>query len=92
LDKEHEKEVMQILKRCLIDKLIAIVKDQTCQGVYNYFKEEQIKKGTKFTAKSLSTIDYSVENAEGWTKDNQLNTLVKRCVHNFNMQIQRSSW
>jgi DNA-directed RNA polymerase subunit beta len=85
LDKEHEKEVMD-LKKVLVDKLIAIVKDQTCQGVYNYFKEEQIKKGTKFTAKSLSTIDYSVVNAEGWTKDEPTNTLVKRCVHNFNMR------
>ncbi|MBX7051311.1 MAG: DNA-directed RNA polymerase subunit beta [Flavobacteriales bacterium] len=85
LDKEHEKEVMD-LKKVLVDKLIAILKDQTCQGVYNYFKEEQIKKGTKFTAKSLSTIDYSVVNAEGWTKDEPTNTLVKRCVHNFNMR------
>lgn len=85
LDKEHDKEVAD-LKKVLVDKLIAILKDQTCQGVYNYFKEEQIKKGTKFTAKSLSTIDYSVVNAEGWTKDDPTNSLVKRCIHNFNMR------
>ncbi len=85
LDKEHDKEVMD-LKKVLVDKLIAILKDQTCQGVYNYFKEEQIKKGTKFTAKSLSTIDYSVVNAEGWTKDEPTNTSVKRCIHNYNMR------
>ena len=85
LDKEHEKEVMD-LKKVLVDKLIAILKDQTCQGVYNYFKEEQIKKGTKFTGKSLATIDYSVVNAEGWTKDEPTNSMVKRCIHNFNMR------
>jgi DNA-directed RNA polymerase subunit beta len=85
LDKEHDKEVSD-LKKVLVDKLVAILKDQTCQGVYNYFKEEQIKKGTKFTAKSLATIDYSVINAEGWTKDEPTNTLVKRCIHNFNMR------
>ncbi len=85
LDKEHDKEVAD-LKKILVDKLIAILKDQTCQGVYNYFKEEQIKKGTKFTAKSLSTIDYSVINAEAWTKDEPTNQLVKRCIHNFNLR------
>jgi len=85
LDKEHDKEVAE-LKKVLVDKLVAILKDQTCQGVYNYFKEEQIKKGTKFTAKSLATIDYSVINAEAWTKDEPTNTLVKRCIHNFNMR------
>ncbi len=85
LDKEHATEVAD-LKKVLVDKLITIVKDQTCQGVYNYFKEEQIKKGTKFTAKSLSTVDFSVVNAEAWTKDDAINSLVKRCVHNFNMR------
>ncbi len=85
LDKEHATDVAD-LKKVLVDKLIAIVKDQTCQGVYNYFKEEQIKKGTKFTAKSLSTVDFSVVNAEAWTKDDAINNLVKRCVHNFNMR------
>jgi DNA-directed RNA polymerase subunit beta len=85
LDKEHEKEVAE-LKKILVDKLIAVVKDSTCQGVYNYFKEEQIKKGTKFTAKSLSLLDYSVINADGWTKDEHANELVKRCVHNFNLR------
>jgi DNA-directed RNA polymerase subunit beta len=85
LDKEHDKDVME-LKKILVDKLIAILKDNTCQGVFNYFKEEQIKKGTKFTAKSLSSIDFSVVNTEGWTKDEATNLLVKRCVHNYNLK------
>jgi len=85
LDKEHDKDVAD-LKKILVDKLIAIVKDNTCQGVFNYFKEEQIKKGTKFTAKSLSTIDFSVVNTETWTKDDEVNKLVKRCVHNYNLK------
>ncbi|MEZ4799305.1 MAG: DNA-directed RNA polymerase subunit beta [Flavobacteriales bacterium] len=85
LDKEHEKEVYD-LRKVLVDKLIAIVKDNTCQGVFNYFKEEQIKKGTKFTVKALSILDYSVINTEGWTKDADTNELVKRCIHNFNLK------
>jgi len=85
LDKEHDKDVAE-LKKVVVDKLIAILKDQTCQGVFNYFKEEQIKKGTKFTAKSLTTIDFSVVNTENWTKDTEINQLVRRCVHNYNLK------
>jgi DNA-directed RNA polymerase subunit beta len=89
LDREHEKEVAD-LKRILVDKLIAILKDSTCQGVFNYFKEEQIKKGTKFNAKSLLTLDYSVINADAWTKDNHVNGLVKRAIHNFNLKYNEA--
>jgi len=85
LEKEHDKDVTE-LKKILVDKLIAILKDATCQGVYNYFREEQLKKGTKFTAKALSTLDLSMVSSDGWTKDAHINALVKRCIHNFNLR------
>jgi DNA-directed RNA polymerase subunit beta len=85
LDRDHDKEVAE-LKKVLVDKLMAIVKDATSQGVFNYFKEEQVKKGTKFSSKALSTIDYSVVNTEGWTKDEDTNKLIRRCIHNFNLK------
>jgi DNA-directed RNA polymerase subunit beta len=86
LDREHEKEVAD-LKRILVEKLLALVKDMSSQGVFNYFKEEQIKKGTKFNAKSLTTIDYSVVNADSWTKDDHANELIKRAIHNYNLKF-----
>ncbi|MBM3429063.1 MAG: DNA-directed RNA polymerase subunit beta, partial [Bacteroidetes bacterium] len=86
LDREHEKEVAD-LKRILVEKLLALVKDMPSQGVFNYFKEEQIKKGTKFNAKALTTIDYSVVNADSWTKDNHANELIKRAIHNYNLKF-----
>ncbi len=85
LDKDHDKDNGE-LKKILVDKILAIVKDLPCQGVFNYFKEEQVKKGTKFNAKVLSAIDYSVVNTESWTKDEKVNSLVRRCVHNFNLK------
>jgi len=85
LDRDHEKEVAD-LKKLLVDKLMEILKDSTCQGVYNYFKEEQIKKGVKFTTKALLTLDFSVLNAEGWTKEDSINSMVKRCIHNYNLR------
>ncbi len=89
LDREHEKEVAD-LKRILVEKLLALVKENTSQGVFNYFKEEQIKKGTKFNAKALMTIDYSVVNSDAWTKDNHINELVKRAIHNYNLKYNES--
>jgi DNA-directed RNA polymerase subunit beta len=85
LDREHEKEVAD-LKKLLVEKLIEILGDSTSQGVYNYFKEEQIKKGVKFTSKALLTLDFSVLNAEGWTKEDSINNMVKRCIHNYNLR------
>jgi DNA-directed RNA polymerase subunit beta len=53
-------------------------------------KKSKLKKEPSSVQKSLSTIDFSVVNAEGWTKDEPTNDMVKRCVHNFNMKLQRS--
>ena len=52
----------------------------------NYYKEVQIKKGVKFTQRALQTLDFSIVNTEGWTRDEDNNSLVKRVVHNYNMK------
>ena len=41
------------LKSILIEKLIKIVGDNKSKGVINIFKEEIVKKGVKFTEKTL---------------------------------------
>jgi DNA-directed RNA polymerase subunit beta len=84
LDKEYEKDVAD-LKKVLVEKIMKIVGAKTSQGVLNFFKEEQIKKGVKFSQKALSTIDYSIVDTTGWTKDDHTNSLIKRVVHNFNL-------
>jgi len=84
LDKEYEKDVAD-LKKVLVEKIMKIVGTKTSQGVLNFFKEEQIKKGVKFSQKALSTIDYSIVDTTGWTKDDHTNSLIKRVVHNFNL-------
>jgi DNA-directed RNA polymerase subunit beta len=86
LDKEHDKEVND-LRKVLIDKLMKLIGGKTSQGVFNHYKEEQIKKGVKFTQKALQTIDYANVNTDGWTKDEDINQLVKRCVHNYNLKF-----
>ncbi|MEO0404577.1 MAG: DNA-directed RNA polymerase subunit beta, partial [Bacteroidota bacterium] len=85
IDKEFDKEAAE-LKKVLVEKLMKLVGGKTSQGVFNYYKEEQIKKGVKFTQKALLSLDYLIVNADGWLKDDSINKLVKRLVHNYNLK------
>ncbi|MDD2981780.1 MAG: DNA-directed RNA polymerase subunit beta [Crocinitomicaceae bacterium] len=85
LDVDYEKD-MAGLKDQLVDKLLLILGETKSGGVFNNFKEEIVKKGTKFIQKNLSAIDYSIVNPTNWTADAKLNTLVGRVIHNFNIK------
>ncbi len=85
LDTDFDKEFAE-LKNKLVDKLIDIVGEHKSTGVFNNFKEEIIKKGTKFTTRNLGAIDYSIVNPTEWTGDDKINALVGRVIHNFNIK------
>ncbi len=85
IDKQFDKDAAQ-LKSSLIDKLNQLVSGKTSQGVFNNFKEEQIKKGVKFTQKALNAIDYSIVNPSRWTTDDHINNLIKKLIHNYNIK------
>jgi DNA-directed RNA polymerase subunit beta len=85
LDVDYEKD-LAVLKDKLIDKLLQILGETKSAGVYNNFKEEIIKKGTKFVQKNLLAIDYSIVNPTNWTAEADLNALVGRVIHNFNIK------
>ncbi|MEZ7887741.1 MAG: DNA-directed RNA polymerase subunit beta [Flavobacteriales bacterium] len=82
LDTGHE-SVVGDLRKQLIEKLMKIVTGKTSQGVFNHYKEEQIKKGVKFTQKALQTLDFLTVRTTGWTKDEDLNNMVQRTIHNY---------
>ncbi len=50
IDKDQDKE-LGALKNLLIEKLMELVGGQNSGGVFNKYKEEQIKKGVKFSAR-----------------------------------------
>ncbi len=85
LDKQFDKDTAE-LKNEMIEKLSKLVSGKTSQGVFNNFKEELIKKGVKFTQKSLVSIDYSIVNPSKWTTDDHVNDLIKKLIHNFNIK------
>ena len=85
IDGEFDKEAAA-LRKTLVEKLMKIVGGKTSQGVMNYYQEMQIKKGVKFTQRALQTLDFSIVNTDGWTRDEDNNALVKRVVHNYNLK------
>ena len=85
LDSEYEKDLGK-LKEVLIEKLLVILDGQKSAGVTNNFREEIIKKGSKFTERSLGIIDYGIVNPSKWTTDDAVNSMVQRVIHNFNIK------
>jgi DNA-directed RNA polymerase subunit beta len=85
IDKDFDKEAAA-LKKLLVEKLMKIVGGKVSQGVFNYYKEEQVKKGVKFTQKVLSSLDYLIINADGWIRDAEQSALAGRLIHNYTLK------
>jgi DNA-directed RNA polymerase subunit beta len=85
LDKEQDQE-LGALKELLIEKLMVLLNGQTSAGVNNKYKEEQIKKGTKFSAKVLQPVDFITVDPTEWTTDKRTNELVRQLIHNFTIR------
>ncbi|MCH2236034.1 MAG: DNA-directed RNA polymerase subunit beta [Crocinitomicaceae bacterium] len=85
LDVDYEKEAAE-LKQVLIDKLLVLLDDKKSNGVFNNFKEEVLKKGVKFSQKSLMTVDFQIVNPDDWTTDEKTNKLIQRLLHNYTIK------
>jgi len=85
IEKEMNAEVNE-LKGVLIGKLMEIVGDKKSKGVFNNYKEEVLKKGVKFTEKNLKDLDFLHINPKGWTGDEEIDALIDRVLHNFNLK------
>jgi DNA-directed RNA polymerase subunit beta len=86
LDEDYAKQLAD-LKKVLIDKLFTVVNGKTCQGVVNYYNEDIIPKGTKFTIKVLEKIsDFIFIDSKNWTTSEDLNNLVRKILHNHSIK------
>jgi DNA-directed RNA polymerase subunit beta len=86
IDEEQAKALVE-LKSKLVDKLFVLVSGKTSQGVVDNFKETLIPKGSKFTQKILSDLDYANINPNKWTTDKDKNEQIKRLLHNYNIKV-----
>ena len=85
LDAEMDKKLAE-LKVVLISKLMEIIGAEKSEGVINVFKEQVIKKGVKFTEKTLKSIDFIHINSKNWTSNDEVNDLVDTTLHNYNLK------
>ncbi len=85
LEKIHEKN-LEDLRTVLIDKLQQLLKDKSSAGITNEYGELVLSKGAKFTAKTLGSLDYQSLNPLGWTGDENLDELVNKLLHNYNIK------
>ena len=85
-DVEYKQEIAG-LKKILIEKLYAVVGGKTSQGVVNYYNEEIISKGTKFSVKILEKIDdYIFIDSKNWTTSKELNAQIGQILNNFSIK------
>ena len=73
----------QNLKLKLTDKLMVLLNGKSSQGVHNIFKENVVAKGTKYTQKIISGIDFLNVNPNKWTSDSDKNDLIKELINNY---------
>ncbi|MBL0036033.1 MAG: DNA-directed RNA polymerase subunit beta [Flavobacteriales bacterium] len=85
IDKEYDLELGS-LKEILIEKMMKLIGGVSSNGVFNKYKEEQIKKGVKFSAKVLQGIDFVTVDPTEWTADKKTNELVRQLIHNYNIR------
>ena len=63
------------------------LKEKSSIGVYNEFNEEIFPRGSKFSRKSLQESELVNLQNEDWVKDESINTLLKRILHNYKINV-----
>ena len=82
LENDHLNELDK-LRALLLEKLYKVVSGKTSAGVQNVYYEDMIPKGTKFTLKHLSTIDFATVSYNNWTSDAERNLIIGRILTNY---------
>ena len=59
---------------------------QSLKALLTFSKEQVIKKGVKFTEKTLKSIDFIHINSKNWTSNDDVNELVDVTLHNYNIK------
>ncbi|MFN3874938.1 MAG: DNA-directed RNA polymerase subunit beta, partial [Flavobacteriales bacterium] len=85
IDKDQEKE-LGALKNLLVEKLMQLIGGEASNGVFNKYKEEQVKKGTKYGPKVLQAIDFITVDPTDWVADKRKSELVRQLIHNYTIR------
>ncbi len=85
LERMHEKNEADLME-VLLEKLTTLLANHVSAGVSNNFGEVQIGKGSKFTIKNLTGLDYANINPLGWTGDKKVDEQINVLLHNYNIK------
>ena len=77
------------LRSKLIEKLFVLVSGKTSQGVKDYFTNELIPKGVKFTQKSLADLDFQNVSPNKWTTDKKRNETISKLLYNYMIELKK---
>jgi len=86
---EFAKEASK-LTDLLIEKLTILVQGKTSQGVKDFFGNDIIVKGTKFTDQMVRELDLMQVNPRKWTTDKVKNTMIERLFQNFYIKYKKT--
>lgn len=82
IDEEYEAKSDE-LKDMLVDKLMQLTEDKTCQGVKDYTDAEIITKGSKFSVAALKNLEYEGIQSNDWTEDEHTNKMIQKLILNY---------
>ncbi|MBN2891218.1 MAG: DNA-directed RNA polymerase subunit beta [Bacteroidales bacterium] len=88
LEDDFNGEVRKV-KDLLIEKLMVLVKGKTSQGIKDFFGNEVIGKGVKFTEKVIEEVDLMQISPKKWTTDKKKNSLIEGLFHNYYIKYKQ---
>lgn len=85
-EQEHKRNKEKITE-ILVQKLFKILNGKTSAGVKSVYGDDMIPKGTKFTQKNLTSVDYDNVNFSNWSSDPEKNAIVYQILKNYKSQV-----
>ena len=85
-EQEHKRN-KEKLTEILVQKLFKVLNGKTSAGVKSVYGDDMIPKGTKFTQKNLSSVDYDNVNFSSWSSDAEKNAIVYQIHKNYKSQV-----
>ncbi len=82
IDEQFNRTIHELNTK-LVEKLFVLVNGKTSQGVKNFLNEDVIPKGTKFTLKTLQSVNMLDVNPNKWTTDKQKNEMIRSLLQNY---------
>lgn len=82
LDAEFEKESGN-LRNLMLDKLVALTRDELSMGVKDNIGAEVVAKGAKFSKSLLNSLDFTSVELTSWTGNERIDAMIRKLVVNY---------